>query len=474
MIHLGLHYLNLYRRMPTLSGGEIQRLLIMHHLENELEGLIYIFDEPTAGLHESEKQILIQKAIELKNRGNSVFIVEHDLNTIEQADHIIEFGPGAGSNGGEVVFQGSYDQLILKDSHTGRYASGKTELIERAESPYETSDELRFKGITINNLVDVDVTIPLGAVIGVCGVSGSGKSSLINQAVVPSLKQYFKDRSEDNTDVESSSIVSFSGGSSLDSISVVTQAPIGRNSNSTIATYLGVWDNIRNFFAREIDNPSYTAGSFSFNSQGACPQCAGRGQEITYLSNNVTMNHTCRSCHGNRYKEDILQLKVRGKNIAEVLRMTICEAVSFFKTSNQTIYRKLKVIEETGMGYITLGQSTTTISGGEAQRLKLSKQLATRKRGRVLYIFDEPTTGLSMYDINQFLSIVNRLYKEGNSILIIEHDPGVLSFCNYLIEMGPKGGSQGGQIIASGTPQDLIYQETATGKYLRVKNHAAC
>jgi excinuclease ABC A subunit len=478
MINLGLGYLQLYRMMPTLSGGEVQRVLMMHHLENELEGLIYIFDEPTAGLHESEKQLLINKARELKNKGNTVLIVEHDQNTIRQADYLIDFGPKAGAHGGEIIYQGTPNDIIDCDnSLTGNYLTEKTKIIHRTTSELkklnEVDDFISLRNVSSNNLKNVNIDIPLGMIVGVCGVSGSGKSSLINKTLVPSLKNHFNNRTEDDQTQPmfgTEHKMSFSGGKSLDSIAVVTQLPIGRTKVSNIATYLGVWDNIRKFFAAdpEIKSQGYEVGDFSFNSKGACPQCNGNGEERLYITGMVPLRNTCRKCHGKRYNDEILTLTIRDKSISDILDMTVTEALEFFK-DHKTIYRKLKVFDDTGMGYITLGQSTMTISGGEAQRLKLAKQLATRKKGHVLYIFDEPTTGLSAYDTDKLLQLIYDLYKKGNSVIIIEHDPDVLSFCDYIIELGPKGGDEGGKIIASGSPEELLNNsDSVTGKYLKI------
>ncbi|WDV48073.1 ATP-binding cassette domain-containing protein [Clostridiaceae bacterium M8S5] len=449
LIKSRLGHLSLYRQLSTLSGGELQRLFLNSHLESKMDSLIYILDEPTAGLHESEKAELLKSIIKLKELGNTVIIVEHDKNTIKIADYVIDIGPKAGAEGGEVLYQGSFEGLLkCHESITGKYLSGENEIYNRVFSreTQNNQQKLLVKNANTNNLNNLSFAIPLKSLTAISGVSGSGKSSLITD-IVKSCK--------DDTIV--SGIVE------------VSQEPIGRNSNSNVISYIGVWDKIRKIFADQEDarKNCLTAGHFSFNSKGACQVCGGTGQEKIWMGGSYFISQICKECNGQRYNDKVLLIKYKNKSISDVLEMTIFEAVIFFE-DNKNVLSTLRVLESVGMGYIKLGQTTPTLSGGEAQRIKLAKEIGKRQKGDILYILDEPTVGLSPYDINKLVILLDELVKNGNSVIVVEHDIELLSICDWIIELGPKGGEEGGRIIAEGTPTALKQNNNSiTGRYLK-------
>ncbi len=482
-----LGHLSLYREMPTLSGGEIQRLFLNSHLDSKMDSLIYILDEPTAGLHESEKTELLQSIQELKELGNTVIVVEHDRNTIEMAEHIIDIGPKAGLEGGQVVYQGDLEGLLAsKDSITGQYLSGKIALPVMKSKMHIEKDKqipcLTVRHAKTNNLKDLTVSFPLGILVGIAGVSGSGKSSLISDTLIPLLKGYFHDQAENGrTDVNDNELEDrdepevvetvadlLEGSEHISGYAEISQAPIGRKMNSNPVSYIGIWDKIRRLYARQPEalQQQLSAGHFSFNSKGACPVCGGSGRETIWLGVNLNIDHTCGECHGKRYNDEALSVRYKGKNIHDILEMSVSEAVSFFE-DDHGIVSSLKVMERIGMGYIKLGQPTPTLSGGESQRIKLAKEIGRRRKGNILYVLDEPTTGLSLHDTAKLILLLDELVVKGNSVIVIEHDPVILKSCGWIIELGPNGGEEGGRLIAEGSPQELKKNpKSITGRYL--------
>ncbi len=484
LVKYRLGHLSLYREMPTLSGGEIQRLFLNSHLDSKMDSLIYILDEPTVGLHESEKAELLAAIKALKELGNTVIVVEHDRGTIGMAEHIIDIGPKAGVEGGRVIYQGDVAGLLeCKESITGQYLSGKAAMPARTTSLMQKSANnasLTIRHAKTNNLKDLTVTFPLGSLVGVAGVSGSGKSSLISDTLVPLLRDHFHDErmngetelSENEADTEAAVIETVAekleGMEHLSGYAEVSQAPIGRNVNSNPASYIGIWDKIRKLFAQqpEAAQQGLTAGHFSFNSKGVCSVCGGSGHEKIWLGGDIFIHKTCSGCHGKRYSDEALSVKYRGRSIVDVLDMSVSEAVKFFE-DQPGINSTLKVLERIGMGYIELGQPTPTLSGGESQRIKLAKEIGRRRKGNILYVLDEPTTGLSLYDTAKLIQLLDELVAKGNSVVVIEHDPAVLSVCDWIVELGPKGGTEGGQVIAEGTPKELKSNpQSVTGAYL--------
>lgn len=497
LIKSRLGHLSLFREMPSLSGGEIQRLFLNKHIDSEMDSLIYILDEPTVGLHESEKAELLKSIVELKDLGNTVIVVEHDKNTIELADHIIDIGPKAGVEGGQLLYQGDLQGLIAcKYSLTGKYISGQSQIQRRKRSNIDDDiadnheGRVTFKAkrpcVTLhncqtNNLKNVTVSLPLGILVGIAGASGSGKSSLISNTLVPLLKQYFSGDSkkfstelEDDTAPEENVIKpvvnKIDGLEHVDGIAVVSQSPIGRNMSSNPATYIKIWDKIRMLFASQNDAVSKNlgAGHFSFNSDGACSECSGTGIETIKIGRDLELHNVCKACNGKRYNDEALSVHYKGKNIHDVLEMRVSEAVNFFAGHNN-ITAPLKIMQRIGMGYIGLGQPTPTLSGGEAQRIKLAKEIDRKRKGNILYVLDEPTTGLSLYDTEKLIALLDELVEDGNSVLVIEHDTSVLESCDWVIELGPEGGPKGGYVLAEGSPESLTKNEKSiTGKYLNL------
>ena len=486
LVQVGLGHLTPYRQMPTLSGGEIQRIFLTSHLDSKMDSVIYVLDEPTVGLHEIEKADLLEQIAALRDLGNTVIVVEHDRNTIERAQHVIDFGPLAGSSGGEIVYAGDYAGLLKSErSITGQYLSERRAVPRKAPQEYTSiTDEtarLTLHRVSTNNLKDVTATFPLGVLVGVAGVSGSGKSSLVSDTLIPLLERHFTDlrdrkRSDSITDEDIEFVLPSPLAEKLDGMadiagySEVSQAPIGRRSISNPASYVNIWSKIRMLFAQLplAEQRQYTPGHFSFNAKGACPECKGKGYERFWLGGNSFVTNVCAQCHGNRYMDEILDVTYQDTNIVDVLKMSVTEAGTLFKDT-PSILAMLSVLEQTGMGYITLGQPSSTLSGGEAQRIKLAKEIGRRRKGDILYVLDEPTTGLSLYDTANLLALLDTLVKRGNSVIVIEHDPTVLSYCDWLIELGPGGGVEGGEIIAQGSPWDLKQDpRSQTGPYLEI------
>lgn len=461
LIKFRLGHLTLYREMSSLSGGEAQRILLHMHLESRMDSLIYVFDEPMAGLHPSEKQSMIEAVKELRNLGNTVIVVEHDKEMISQADYIIEIGPKAGIEGGKVVYQGNYKDYVKADTLLSRYLSKKCVMPERESriDTFEKEDCIIIKHANVHYLKDFTVVFPLHAMVGIAGLSGSGKSSLIEDTLlkrVASAKKYG----------HASNII---GVERISNFAKISQEPIGRSASSTPASYVGIWDKIRELFAKQPEAKirNMNAGYFSFHSKGACPDCGGSGYERIFLTSDFSVDKLCKTCNGKRFQAESLLVKYKGKTITDVLDMSIAEAVLFF-TDQSAIAKSLRILEQMGMGYLALGQPTSSLSGGEAQRVKLAKELGKQREGNMLYVLDEPTTGLSLYDTALLLKLLDQLIKNGNSVIIIEHNIDVLKNCDYIIELGPEGGDMGGEIIAKGTPDELIDNPNSkTGRYFR-------
>ncbi len=487
MVDVGLSYLHLNRSLPTLSGGELQRLSLMTHLDAGLDSLIYILDEPSMSLHEKEKDSLINILQRLKDLGNSVIVVEHDKRFIDIADEIIDIGPGAGINGGNIVYQGMLNMIKeVDESHTGQFLAGNVILPKKSkEEQRSVNDSTKFlilKNAKTNNLKDITLKIPLGMMVGIAGVSGSGKSSLVLDTLVPLLTPYFKrgvdlstkkpannGENEENGEelLEYSGIIE--GWENIDKLVVVSQKPISRVRTSTPCSFIGIWDKIRNVFAKtsEAKKRKFSAGHFSYNSdKGRCSSCRGQGVQDLKISFLSSFTIPCKECKGIRYLPEILEVKYKGKTISDVLNMTVSEALNLFK-SQTSIANILKILNEIGMGYITLGQPAPTLSGGEAQRIKLAKELGKVRKGNSLYILDEPTVSLSFYDAVKLMELLEQLVQEGNSVIIIEHDPDILASTDYIIELGPEGGPKGGEIIFEGTPEEIkMNKNSNTGFYL--------
>jgi excinuclease ABC subunit A len=467
LLDIGLDYLNLNRLAATLSGGESQRVRLSVQIGSELMGMLYVLDEPSIGLHPRDNIKMIHTLQRLRDIGNTVIVVEHDEATIRAADHIIEIGPGPGTHGGQVVAEGP-PRAILKDRHslTGAYLSGRRTIAMPDTRRPRNGATLVVRGARQNNLRDVDVAIPLGLFVCITGVSGSGKSTLVNEILFKKLYSVFHD-----SRVLPGAHACVEGIEHLHDVIEIDQTPIGRNVNSNPATYVGVYDAIRHLFAGTVESArrGYTASRFSFNVKGGrCEECSGQGTVTTSLQFLPEVEVLCQSCNGARYNEETLEVTYRGKNIAQVLEMSIEEAAEFFKDV-PLVAHKLGVMNQLGLGYLKLGQSSTTISGGEAQRIKLAFELSKIKPGgRNFYILDEPTTGLHLADIQRLLESLNRLVDAGNTVLVIEHQLDVIKSADWVIDLGPEGGNNGGRVIAEGTPEEIAACEHSyTGQFLR-------
>lgn len=478
MVDVGLHHLALSRPVPTLSGGEIQRLFLASFIIAEMDSIIFIFDEPTIGLHEVEKEKLIGIIKNLISRGNTVVAVEHDENFMKAADYIIDIGPEAGVFGGERIFQGNYQEFMrCSNSKTAPYLSGdRAFAIKRVYRSAQSDKLLTIENAKLHNLQNVNVSIPLGLIIGIAGVSGSGKSSLIADTLVPKLKDLLKtkfskieEENDDEDEFEEYSDVIINGIEHINKCVVVDQKSIGRSRTSCPATYVGIFDRIRRLLAEteESKENGYTASLFSVNSEGGCRTCKGDGVVHYHVGFGNFIDLECENCGGTGFVEEAMEVKLCGKNIRQILQMSVLEAADFFKDIDKTTYNMLMTLKRVGLGYLKLGQKTPTISGGEAQRIKLAKELGKRQSKGSLYILDEPTTGLSFSDSERLITLLQELCENGNSIIVTEHDPVVLSNCDYIIEMGPGGGSDGGYVIAQGTPAELkLNDKSIIGRYL--------
>ncbi len=465
---VGLGYLSLERRSATLSGGEAQRIRLASQIGSRLAGVLYILDEPSIGLHQRDNQKLINTLIELRDLGNSVIVVEHDTDTILTADHVLDMGPGAGVHGGEVVYSGDVSGLLAcEDSSTGNYLAGRERIpVPATRRKIGRGRFLHLKNGVVNNLRHVDVSFPLGVMTCVTGVSGSGKSSLVIESLFQLMKEGLG-RNLDRIQVEETRL---SGLKKVDKVIDIDQSPIGRTPRSNPATYTGVFTPIRELFSRlpESRARGYKLGQFSFNVKGGrCEACEGEGVNKIAMHFLPDIYVTCEACQGKRYNHETLEISYRGKNIHDILSMTVEEALEFF-SNIPPIKNRLQTLYDVGLTYITLGQSSVTLSGGEAQRVKLAKELSGRASGNTLYILDEPTTGLHPADIKHLLEVLGRLVDNGNSVMVIEHNLDVIKTADWVIDVGPEGGEQGGTIVAIGTPEELVaHDESYTGYYLR-------
>ena len=452
----------------SLSGGESQRIRLATQIGSQLVNVLYILDEPSIGLHQRDNQRLIDSLKQLRDLGNTVIVVEHDKDMMLAADYLIDIGPHAGRKGGEVVFQGTPDELLKTDTITAQYLNGAKSVVRGTnftQHPTPNTLKITIRGASGNNLKHVDAEFPLGKLIVVTGVSGSGKSTLINETLQPILSQHFYRSLKRPMPYDS-----IEGIENIDKVVNVDQSPIGRTPRSNPATYTGVFSDIRSLFVNlpEAKIRGYKPGRFSFNVKGGrCETCGGNGYKTIEMNFLPDVMVPCETCHGKRYNRETLEVRYKGKSIADVLDMTINQAVEFFENV-PTILQKIKTMQDVGLGYIKLGQSSTTLSGGESQRVKLATELAKRDTGRTLYILDEPTTGLHFEDISILMQVLNRLVEKGNTIIIIEHNLDVIKLADHIIDMGPEGGRNGGTILSTGTPEEVARSKKGyTPKFLR-------
>ena len=467
MLDVGLSYLSLNRSSESLSGGESQRIRLATQIGSQLVNVLYILDEPSIGLHQRDNLQLIHSLKQLRDNGNSIIVVEHDKNIMLAADYLIDLGPGAGRMGGEIVFAGEPAKMLEADTLTSSYLKGKKRIEIPAKIRKGNGNFLILRGAKGNNLKNINVSFPLGKMICVTGVSGSGKSSLITETLQPILSQYFYRSLKDPLPYDS-----IEGLEYVDKVVEVDQSPIGRTPRSNPATYTGVFTDIRNLFATlpAAKMRGYKPGRFSFNTPGGrCEVCHGNGYKTIEMNFLPDVYVPCESCNGKRYNKETLEVRFKGKSIADVLDLTIDQAVDFFENQPSILY-KLKTLQDVGLGYIKLGQPSTTLSGGESQRVKLSAELSKRDTGKTLYILDEPTTGLHFEDVRVLLGVLNRLVDKGNTVIIIEHNMDVIKTADYIIDLGPAGGEAGGKIICTGTPQEVAnHPKSETGKFLKLE-----
>lgn len=465
LLDVGLNYLSLNRPSRSLSGGESQRIKLATQIGSQLQGITYVLDEPSIGLHQRDNHQLIQALKGLKEIGNSVLVVEHDKDIMLAADYLVDIGPGAGENGGKVVADGSPDEILKLDTITSSFLNGKKQIPVPEKRRDGNGEEIRITKASGNNLKNVDVSFPLGKFICVTGVSGSGKSTLINETLYPILSRHVY-----HSKTQPLAYTKVTGLEHIDKVVEIDQSPIGRTPRSNPATYCGFFTDIRALFAAvpEAKIRGYKPGRFSFNVKGGrCEVCHGGGMRTIEMNFLPDVYVKCEKCNGKRYNRETLEIRYKGKSISDVLEMSVNEAVEFFKNVPY-LYRKIKVLQDVGLGYITLGQSAPTLSGGEAQRVKLSTELGKRDTGKTFYILDEPSTGLHFQDIALLLQVLNKLVDRGNTVLVIEHNMDIIKVADYIIDLGPEGGDKGGKLVFAGSPEELIKnKESYTGIYLK-------
>ncbi|MBL6666945.1 MAG: excinuclease ABC subunit UvrA [Flavobacteriaceae bacterium] len=464
LLDVGLNYLSLSRSSKSLSGGEAQRIRLATQIGSQLVGVLYILDEPSIGLHQRDNEKLINSLESLRDIGNSVIVVEHDKDMILRADHIIDIGPMAGKNGGEIISEGSPEMLKKQQTLTAQYLNHLKNIEVPEKRRKGNGKRIILSGCSGNNLKNIEIQIPLGVMIGVTGVSGSGKSTLINETLYPILNAHIYNGVKTPLPYKK-----IEGLKYLDKVVDVNQSPIGRTPRSNPATYCGVFSEIRSLFTLtpEAQIRGYKPGRFSFNVKGGrCEACQGGGMKVIEMNFLPDVHVECETCNGKRFNRETLEIRFKGKSIADVLEMTVNQACEFFE-SHPKIYRKLKTIQDVGLGYITLGQSSTTLSGGEAQRIKLATELSKKDTGQTLYILDEPTTGLHFEDVRVLMEVLEQFVKRGNTVLIIEHNMDVIKLVDHLIDIGPEGGKNGGELIGEGTPEEIVkIKKSHTGRYL--------
>ena len=467
LLDVGLTYLSLNRPSRSLSGGESQRIRLATQIGSQLQGITYILDEPSIGLHQRDNQQLIHALKNLRNIGNSILVVEHDKDIMMAADHLVDIGPKAGKYGGHIVSAGTPEEVLRSNSETAQYLSGKKSVAIPSERRSGNGKSLQLNGASGNNLRNVNVNFPLGKLIVVSGVSGSGKSTLINETLYPILSTHCY-----NSRVTPMPFKSIKGLEHIDKVIEIDQSPIGRTPRSNPATYCGFFTEIRTLFASvpEAKIRGYNAGRFSFNVKGGrCDVCEGGGMKVIEMNFLPDVYVNCEKCNGKRYNRETLEIRYKGKSISDVLNMTVDEAVDFFQPV-PFLYRKINVLQEVGLGYVTLGQSAVTLSGGEAQRVKLATELGKKDTGKTFYILDEPTTGLHFQDIQHLLDVLSKLVNRGNTVLVIEHNLDVVKVADHVIDIGPEGGDGGGQILFEGIPEEMIKHKTShTARYLKLE-----
>ena len=466
LIDIGLGYITIARRSQSLSGGESQRIRIASQIGSELSNVLYILDEPSIGLHPKDNELLINSLQKLKNLGNSIIVVEHDKSMIESADYIIDIGPGAGENGGEIIFFGDYKKLKKSKSLTSKYLFHQNKYeITNKKPRLGSGKQINLNGAKGNNLKNINISIPLGKLVLITGVSGSGKSTLINGTLYPAISNKIN-----HSIKKAYPYSSIEGIENIDKIININQSPIGRSPRSNPVTYIGAFTEIRELYANLYESKirGYTLGQFSFNvKKGNCIECEGHGNILIKMKLLPDMEIPCKTCSGKRFNNETLEVKYNNKNIYDILEMSVDEGLVFFKKIPK-IKNKLQALKDVGMGYIKMGQSSTKLSGGEAQRIKLASELTKKSTGKTLYILDEPTTGLHFYDIHILMNSINLLIDKGNTVIIIEHNIDVIKHADYIIDLGPNGGKEGGNIIFEGKLQEIINNKISqTGFFLK-------